>query len=115
MLGNLSSIDQAAQAAAFVAGKNRPLIRLALKYWWVAAPAAAALGYGLWQRHKSKSLTIHGAFQDAAPVVSTVAALIMISEWANKQDPVQVAGVAGIRAGANPDSVIKDAEFSQKA
>lgn len=111
MLGNLASIDGALQATTFLVGKNRPLVRCALKYWWVAVPAAAAIGHAMWKRHKKHDLDLHGVLTDSAPVLCCVAALVAINEFACRHDAGTVAGMAGVRAGADLNQPVKEAEF----
>jgi hypothetical protein len=91
-LGSLSEIVQS------------PLARSVVRYWWVALPMGF-VAYHSWQKHKNHgkplSAAINDTIVDVAPVVATVATLVMLNQMLRENEQRRV-----------PAATMKPADFA---
>lgn len=97
------------QLAEQIAGLgNTPLVRAAVRYWWVALP----FGYAAWakyqERRKKGEANLHNVLADLAPLAGTLAAIVTINYTLAQQQAQQPQPVAGAAPGSNA----KDASFT---
>ena len=99
--GALGSISEIVQS---------PLARSLVRYWWVALPMGY-VAYHSWQKHKNGGKAISAAINDTivdvAPVVATVATLVMLNQMLRENErqrapaPVKTAAYT-VRPNAPP-------------
>lgn len=101
---NLDRIDSGISAIGAILGKERPLVKIALRYWWLVIPAGWAIFHQLRQRQKKHELTPFNVATDVGFVISPVIGIITMAEIVGKNystaSPLQ------------PATPVKDAEFT---
>jgi len=80
---------------------DNPMVRLALRYWWIAAPAGLA-AWSMYRNRKAKGeVTTAHLLADAGTILGPLVSLIMLAEFSRKEESKIVAG-----------GQIKDAQFT---
>lgn len=84
---------------------NTPLVRAAVRYWWVALP----FGYAAWakyqERKKHGEANLHNVLADLAPLVGTLAAIVTINYTLAQQQ-------SAAAPTTSPAANAKDASFT---
>lgn len=91
------------QALAGLA-ENSPLVRAALKYWWLAIPGGLVMYYRLRRR---PSIDLPAVFEDFGYSFGPIIPLIMLSESLSKS----AAATAAATGAGVPVAQAKDAQF----
>ena len=100
---NTTESKAAFQALAGIA-ENNPLIRAAIKYWWLAIPGGLVMYSRL---RKRPSIDLEGVLVDFGVSFGPIIPLIMLSEALSKSSlSASAAGGPGIQVAA-----AKDAQF----
>lgn len=108
-------VDQRARSAALGALSNiaqAPLVRAAVRYWWVTVP----IGFAAWrayQRRKAKDGDAHpvDVLLDVAPMVGLVAGLVALNENLRRSEERQPAAPVA-RAAQPPKPTAREADFT---
>lgn len=78
---------------------SQPLVRMAIKYWWLAGFSGVVMYYRIKKRSK---VDLPGVLEDFAFSFGPILPLIMISETMSKNNPPVV---------ATPSVTVKEAQF----
>lgn len=80
--------------------RSHPLVKVLLRYWWLALPA----GFVFWSRFKARNKhDIASVMEDVSIAIGPIVPLIMLSEMVSKEPPAApVSGLGG---------TVKDAQF----
>ena len=84
--------------------ENQPLVRIAIKYWWLAIPGSLVMYYRLRNR---KGITLPAVVEDFGFSFGPIIPLIMLSEMLARNNATAPAA-ASVPAIAAP---VKDAQF----
>lgn len=108
-------VDQRSRSAALGALSNvaqAPLVRAAVRYWWVTVP----LGFAAWrayQRRKAKDGDAHpvDVLLDVAPMVGLVVGVVSLNEAMRRAEERQPAAPVA-RQAPQPKPPARDADFT---
>lgn len=78
-----------------------PLARSLVRYWWLALPVGY-IGYHSWKKNSSKptSAAIADTVTEIAPVVATLATLVMLNHLLSEKERRQTAAAPPLKTAA---------------
>lgn len=91
------------------------MLKIGIKYWWLAVPLGLASYWRYQERKKSNQATLYTVMTDTGMLVAPVAAIIMINEMMGQQKTPTGVVVATAAPAPSPSPIsgqIKEAVFT---